>query len=100
MRIEFWNLMAILAMAAVTYATRAGGFALMRWVPLSQGARRFLGNVPSAVIGALLAPALFSGDPAIAAGVGAAFAVKLLVRHDLAAVGAAMAVAALVRASL
>ena len=100
MRIEFWNLMAILAMAAVTYATRAGGFTLMRWLPFSAGAKRFLGNVPSSVIGALLAPALFSGDPAIAAGVGAAFAVKLLLRHDLAAVGAAMAMAALVRASL
>ncbi|HYD07263.1 MAG TPA: AzlD domain-containing protein [Reyranella sp.] len=97
MRIESWNLAAILAMAAVTYATRAGGFALMRWLPISPRAEEFLGHVPAAVIGALLAPALASGDPATLAAVGAAFAVKLAIHHDLAAVGAAMAVAALTR---
>jgi uncharacterized membrane protein len=99
-RIETWTLVAILVMAAVTYATRAGGYMIMRWLPFSARAKEFLGHVPAAVIGALVAPALASGDPALLAGVGAAFAVKLLVRHDLAAVGAGMAVAALVRASL
>ncbi|MHB1220225.1 MAG: AzlD family protein [Alphaproteobacteria bacterium] len=100
MRIEAWNLAAILAMAAVTYATRAGGFALMRWLPFSARAKEFLGHVPAAVIGAFLAPTLASGDPATLAAIGTAFAVMLAVRHDLAAVGAAMVVAALVRASL
>lgn len=100
MRIEAWTLAAILAMAAVTYATRAGGFLVMRWLPFSTRAKEFLGHVPAAVIGALVAPALASGDPAVLAGVGAAFAAKLIVRHDLAAVGAGMAAAALVRASL
>ncbi|MCX7355874.1 MAG: AzlD domain-containing protein [Alphaproteobacteria bacterium] len=100
MRIEAWTLAAILAMAAVTYATRAGGYMIMRWLPFSARAKEFLGHVPAAVIGALVAPALASGDSALMAGVGAAFAAKLIVRHDLAAVGAGMAVAALVRASL
>lgn len=97
MRVEAWNLAAILAMAAVTYATRAGGFVAMRWLPFSARMKEFLGHVPAAVIGALLAPTLASGDPAALAAAGAAFAVMLLVRHDLAAVGAAVAVAALTR---
>lgn len=100
MRVEAWTLAAILAMAAVTYATRAGGYMIMSWLPFSARAKEFLGHVPASVIGALVAPALASGDSALTAGVGAAFAAKLIIRHDLAAVGAGMAVAALVRASL
>jgi uncharacterized membrane protein len=99
-RIEAWTLAAILAMAGVTYATRAGGFLVMRWLPFSARAKEFLGHVPAAVIGALVAPALASGDPAVLAGVATSFAAKLIVRHDLAAVGAGMVAAALVRASL
>lgn len=97
MYVDPLNLAAILAMAAVTYATRAGGFFLMRWLPLSPRAEEFLGHVPTAVIGALLAPALATGDPVVLAAVGVAFAVMLTLRHDLVAVGGAMAVAALAR---
>ena len=97
MHVETLNLAAILAMAAVTYATRAGGFLAMRWLPLSPRAEEFLGHVPMAVIGALLAPTLATGDPVVLGAVGAAFAAMLTLRHDLAAVGAAMAVAALAR---
>lgn len=97
MRIEAWNLAAILAMAAATYVTRAGGFVLMRWLPFSPRAKEFLGHVPAAVIGALLAPALATGDPATLAAVAAALGVKLTLRHDLLAVAAALIVAALIR---
>lgn len=62
------GLIAILGMAAVTYATRAGGLWLMRrWAPPGP-LERMLHHVPGAVLVALLAPGVIAaGLPGVAA---------------------------------
>ena len=46
--------MAILAMAAVTYAIRAGGFWLMGYVPLTPRVRSILNALPGSVVVAVI----------------------------------------------
>jgi uncharacterized membrane protein len=58
------TLLAILAMAAVTYATRVAGFALVRRLALTGRARLALEAVPGAVLVALVAPAILTRGPA------------------------------------
>lgn len=94
------TLAAILAMAAVTYAMRAGGFWLMARVPLTARVRRILAALPGTVVVATVLPiAVREGLPAILA-ITAAAAAMILRRNDFLAVLAGMAVAAAVRAWL
>ena len=94
------TLAAILAMAAVTYAMRAGGFWLMAHVPLTARVRRLLEALPGPVVVATVLPiAVREGVPALLAIV-AACALMVVRRNDLLAVIAGMAVAALARAWL
>jgi uncharacterized membrane protein len=58
------TLLAILAMAAVTYATRVAGFVLVRRLALTGRARLALEAVPGAVLVALVAPAILTRGPA------------------------------------
>lgn len=51
----------ILGMALITYGTRAGGFWLMRFVPLSGRVESWLKSIPGAVIAAVVAPAVWKG---------------------------------------
>ena len=91
---------AILAMGAVTYAMRAGGFWLMGHVPLTPRVRRMLEALPGAVIIATVLPiAVREGVPAILA-IAAAVGAMLLRRNDFLAVIVGMTVAALARAYL
>ena len=91
-------LFAILAMAAATYAMRAGGFWMMRYVPLTPRVRRMLEASPGAVIVATVLPIIMrEGLPALVA-VLAGGAVMLLWRRDYLAVAAGMAAAASLRA--
>lgn len=91
----FWY--ALAAMTAATYGIRAGGFALMRYVPLTPFMRRMLETLPGAVIVATVLPiAMREGLPAIL-GISAAVVVMALRRNDLLAVLAGMVVAALAR---
>ena len=60
MSLDPTTLAAILAMAAVTYATRAGGFALVRRLELTGRAKLALEAVPGAVLVALVAPAVLT----------------------------------------
>jgi uncharacterized membrane protein len=90
--------LAILAMAVVTYAMRAGGFWLMAHVPLTMRVRRMLEALPGAVVVATILPIVVrDGAPAMLAIV-AATAVMLVRRNDFVAVLVGMAVAALARA--
>ncbi|CQH49299.1 ABC-type transport system accessory transmembrane protein [Halobacterium hubeiense] len=52
----------ILAMAVVTYATKAGGFWLLGRVDLSERAEAGIDVLPGAVVVAFVAPALADGD--------------------------------------
>jgi uncharacterized membrane protein len=63
------TILTILGMAAVTYATRAGGVLLMGRVPVSPRAERWLKQIPAAVITALITPEIINGGiPALVAG--------------------------------
>ena len=64
MSIDLPTLAAILAMAAVTYATRVAGFALVRRLELTGRAQLALEAVPGAVLVALVAPAILASGPA------------------------------------
>jgi uncharacterized membrane protein len=93
-------LAAILTMAAVTYAMRAGGFWLMAHVPLTARLRRMLEALPGAVVVATVLPiAVREGAPAVLA-IAAACAAMMVRRNDFLAVIAGMTVAALARAWL
>lgn len=59
-------LLAILGMAAGTFATRIAGLALVRRASLSPTALRVLEVVPGAVLVALIAPEALARDPATA----------------------------------
>ena len=94
------TIVAILAMGAVTYAMRAGGFWLMGHVPLTARVRRMLEALPGTVVVATVLPiAVREGVPAILA-IAAAVGAMLLRRNDFLAVIVGMTVAALARAWL
>jgi uncharacterized membrane protein len=61
-------LLAIAAMAAVTYATRVAGLVLMPRVPSSPWLDRWIAAVPGSVLAAIVAPAVFrQGIPELVA---------------------------------
>lgn len=89
---------AIIAMALVTYAVRAGGFLLMGYVPLTGRVRAFLNALPGAVVVAIILPIAVHGGVAAATAVTVALVVMVWARNDLIAVVCGVATAALVRA--
>jgi branched-subunit amino acid transport protein len=56
--------LAILGMAAVTYAIRAGGFLIAGRLPTSGFMALWMRNIPGAVLAALIAPDVVRGGPA------------------------------------
>lgn len=58
------DLLAILAMAAVTYGSRAGGYWLATRLRPSPLLAAWLGQLPGAVFAALVAPMAFAAGPA------------------------------------
>ncbi|MGE0719692.1 MAG: AzlD family protein [Alphaproteobacteria bacterium] len=90
-------LTAIVGMSAATYAMRAGGFWMMRWLPMSRGVEAWLRHIPGCVIISLLAPMVARGGwPELAGTVVAAVAMRFA-RHDLAAIVAGIATVAALR---
>lgn len=57
-------LLAILGMAAVTYAIRAGGLLLANRLPSTGFVAAWLRHLPGAVLAALIAPVILRGGPA------------------------------------
>ncbi len=58
------TLIAILLMALVTYATRAGGLWLASRLDLSERAEAWLEQIPGAILISLVAPTVLTGGPA------------------------------------
>jgi branched-subunit amino acid transport protein len=58
------SIVAILGMAAVTYAIRAGGFLIAGRLPTSGFIAVWMRNIPGAVLAALIAPDVLKGAPA------------------------------------
>ena len=95
---DFGPLAAILAMGAVTYAMRAGGFWLMAHVPLTTRVRRMLDALPGTVVVATVLPILVREGVPAALAIVAAGAAMLVRRNDFLAVLAGMAAAIAARA--
>ncbi|HEV7307756.1 AzlD family protein [Ensifer sp.] len=79
MSVDLTTLLAILAMAAATVATRIGGLLLIRYVTIGEDQKRALEAIPPAVLMAVIAPTAFVTGPAetIAAALTAVAALRL-----------------------
>jgi uncharacterized membrane protein len=96
---DYGPLIAILAMAAATYAMRAGGFWLMTHVTLTRRVRRMLAALPGSIIAATVLPIVVGGGLVAMLAIGAAALVMAVRRNDFLAVIAGMCVAAALRAT-
>jgi uncharacterized membrane protein len=56
------NLLAVIAMAVATYATRIGGMLLGGYLPKTGRVRQALDALPAAVLTAVIAPAVIAGS--------------------------------------
>jgi uncharacterized membrane protein len=93
-----WGVLAaILAMAAATYAMRAGGFWLVGQFSLSVRQRRMLEALPGAVVVSAVLPVIVREGPVAALAIFVAGAAMLVTRNDALAVIAGMATAAAFR---
>ena len=90
-------LLAIAGMAAVTYATRAGGLWLMVHVPMSRRMETFLRSLSGSVLVALVVPAALQEGTAAWVAVGTAVLVMLASKRTLLALALGVAVAAACR---
>ena len=81
-------LVAILGMALVTFAVKAGGLLLANRLPREGFAAAWLRHIPGAVLASLVAPALVTGNAAEAVAALATTAVFLLTRNLFAAMAA------------
>jgi uncharacterized membrane protein len=78
-------LIAILGMAAVTYAIRAGGFLLASRLPSTGFVASWMRHLPGAVLASLVAPAVLAGGPAEAIAAAATALIYVVSRNLFAA---------------
>ena len=90
--------LAIVAMAAASYACRIGGYVLMRYVAITARTRAWLDAIPIALIGAILGPVAMRGGPAEWSGLAAAALAMRLTGNEFASGVVAIAVVASMRA--
>ncbi len=81
-----WNVAAILAMAVVTFACRAGGYWLFRMVHPSPFLRAVLRYVPGTLFISFVTPALVDGGAAQWTGAAVTLAVMLVTRSQSGAI--------------
>ena len=94
---EGMTLLAIVGMALVTYATRAGGVLLMGFIPITPRVETFLRHLSSSVLVALVAPAALKGGPAAIVAVLVTLLVMAASRQMVVAMAAGVVAAALLR---
>lgn len=92
MTVTLANLLAILAMAAATYATRAGGLWIARRLPSTGRFRAALEALPAAVLTAVIAPAALAGPAEATAAIVTILAASRLPLIGVVAVGVAAVV--------
>ena len=90
-------LAAILLMGLASYACRAGGFFLMRYVTVTPRVKAWLKAIPVALIGAILGPIAANGGPPEWLGLATAILVMRLTGNDFLSVVASVAVVAVAR---
>lgn len=93
-------LLAILGMAAVTFAIRAGGFLLANRLPSTGFAAAWMRHIPGAVLASLVAPAVASGGPPEWVAAAATALAWLLTRNLLPAMAAGVVTIYLMRLAL
>jgi len=93
-------LAAILGMGTVTYLTRIAGVLILSRVRLSPGLKRWLEQIPGAVIMSIVAPAVLATGPAEALGGLAALATAVTTRSLPLAMVAGVGVVYLARSLL
>ena len=93
-------LAAILLMGLASYACRAGGFFLMRYVTVTPRVEAWLKAIPVALIGAILGPIAANGGPPEWLGLVTAVLVMKFIGNDFVSVVASVAMVALARTML
>lgn len=91
------TLIIILAMTAVTLATRWGGVFAMSFVPISDRVKQFIIATSGSVLVALLAPLAIAGDTGARLALLTTAIIMLVLHRPLPAIAAGIVVAALVR---
>ena len=92
-------MLAFAVMAAVTVASRLGGYWLMGYVTVTPRVRRMLDALPGSIIVAAALPVAVNGGAVVMFAIAAALVVTIIKRNDFIAVITGMAVAALARAA-
>lgn len=87
-------LLAILMLGIASYACRAGGFFLMRYVTITPRIEASLQAIPVALVGAILGPIAARGGPPEWAGLAVALVGMRLTGNELASALAAVAIVA------
>lgn len=82
---SFEALLAILGMAAVTFAIRAGGLLLANRLPTTGFVASWMKHVPGAVLASLVAPAVLAGGAAEAIAAAATALIYIVSRNLFAA---------------
>lgn len=93
-------LIAILGMAAVTYAIRAGGFLLASRLPSTGFVASWMRHLPGAVLASLVAPAILAGGMAEAIAAVATAVIYIASRNLFAAMAGGVLVVYLARMAL
>jgi uncharacterized membrane protein len=91
------GLLAIVVMAATTFAMRAVGFWAMGHFPLTLRRRRMLEALPGSIVTAAVLPIAAKSGWAAVLAIAAALAVMIVYRNELLAIGVGVLVAALAR---
>jgi uncharacterized membrane protein len=89
-----------LLLGIATYACRAGGFFLMRYVTITPRVEAWLRSIPIALIGALLGPIAVTGGPPEWLGLAAAIGLMHFTPNEFFSAISACAVVALARLAL
>src|SRR5690606_23078746 len=93
-------ILAILGMAAVTFAIRAGGYFLANRLPSKGFVAAWMRHIPGAVLASLVSPAIASGGIAEAVAAVVTAAAWLVTRNLLPAMAAGVLAVYLTRAAL
>jgi uncharacterized membrane protein len=92
-------IVALVVMAAASFACRAGGFLLMRFVPITPRLEAAIGAVPLAVMIGIVAPVVAKGQPAELLGIAAVILAMKVIDNDLLAALAGVVVVAIARSA-
>jgi uncharacterized membrane protein len=91
---------AIAVMAAITFAIRAGGLAVMSYIPISPVVERTLTAMSGSVLIAIVMPTVVHGDAAMRSAAVIAIVTAVTTRNSIVGVMAGVAAAILIRTAV